>query len=48
VIQGRFCSGFSQTTVFRRGIFVVILWWMRGKNWCFDGHFSEMKSTPAF
>jgi hypothetical protein len=34
--------------VFRRDVFVVNMWWMRGKSWSFGGHFSDMKSTAAF
>jgi hypothetical protein len=30
------------------GVFVVKLWWMRGKSWLVDGRFCESKNMPGF
>jgi hypothetical protein len=48
VVEGRFCRGFCEKTVFRCGVFVVKLWWIAGNSWCVDGRFSASKNMPLF
>jgi hypothetical protein len=35
-----FFEGCSEKMLFLRGVFVVKLWWIRGKSWVVDGRFS--------
>jgi hypothetical protein len=37
-----------ENPVFGCGVFVVKLWWMRGKTWFVDRRFSVVKNAPGF
>jgi hypothetical protein len=42
----RFCGGFWQKRVNKRGFSMVNLWWIRGELWRGDGHFWRSKNMP--
>jgi hypothetical protein len=48
VVIVRFCWGFWQKWVVKRGFLMVNLWWIRGELWLVDGRFSGAKNMPLF